>query len=204
MSLNQTDTPRFPCISPAKAFIAAMLAGLFALAAANLSLAKEGDLGPQVGQAAQDFELAALGGGQVKLSERTKTGPVVLVVLRGYPGYQCPACSVQFQELVRKADDFQQAHTQVLFVYPGPSEKLTERAAEFVRGKDYPDHFQILLDPDYKFTTAYGLRWDAKNETAYPATYVIDKQGKIRFATVSKTHGGRAKSGDVVKALPKE
>ena len=35
---------------------------------------------------------------KVKLSALAKDGPVVLVVLRGFPGYQCPACSQQVRD----------------------------------------------------------------------------------------------------------
>jgi thioredoxin-dependent peroxiredoxin len=156
---------------------------------------------PAVGEEAKDFELTALGGSKVKLSRLTDSGPVVLVVLRGYPGYQCPICTKQFAEFLGKAEGFKAAGAKVIFVYPGPSDQLATRASEFVRGKDYPEHFQILLDPDYRFTVAYGSRWDAKGETAYPSTFVINGKRAVTFATVSKAHGGRAKVEDVLKAL---
>ena len=159
---------------------------------------------PAVGDEAKDFELKSLGGETVKLSKQTDAGPVVLVVLRGYPGYQCPLCTRQVGELLGKADDLKKAGAKVLLVYPGPADKLKEHAAEFVKGKDYPDHFQILLDPDYSFTTAYRLRWDAKGETAYPSTFVIDGKRKVKFAKVSTTHGDRSKSDDVLKAIVAE
>ena len=43
---------------------------------------------PAVGEKARDFSLTDLDGKQVTLTGLTKTGPVVLVVLRGWPGYQ--------------------------------------------------------------------------------------------------------------------
>lgn len=156
---------------------------------------------PKVGEKAKDFELAALGGDKVKLSKLVESGPVVLVVLRGYPGYQCPLCTLQFGEFIGKAERFKKEGVQVVFVYPGPSENLEQRAGEFVKGKNYPAHFSILLDPDFAFTTAYGLRWNAKNETAYPSTFVIDGERKVLFAKVSRTHGDRSKADDVLKAL---
>jgi thioredoxin-dependent peroxiredoxin len=156
---------------------------------------------PKIGGEARDFELPVLGGEKVKLSKLTESGPVVLVVLRGNPGYQCPLCTKQFGEFLGKADEFKKAGAQVVFVYPGPADKLKEKAGEFVKGKDYPAHFTLLLDPDYTFTTAYGLRWDAKNETAYPSTFVIDGKRKVTFAKVSTTHGDRSKVGDVLAAL---
>lgn len=172
---------------------------LFTTVAVGVAAAAEKP--PAVGQEAQDFELAALGGEKTKLSKLTEAGPVVLVVLRGYPGYQCPLCTRQAGEFLAKADLFKKAGATVVLVYPGPADGLKERAGEFVKGKDYPDHFRILLDPDYTFTAAYGLRWDAKNETAYPSTFVVDGGRKVTFAKVSKEHGDRAKVADVLKAL---
>ncbi|QDU19411.1 peroxiredoxin family protein [Urbifossiella limnaea] len=159
------------------------------------------DPGPQVGQQAKEFDLEELGGGRAKLSDLTKGGPVVLVVLRGYPGYQCPICSRQFGEFLGKADDFKKAGATVAFVYPGPGAGLKQKAGEFVKGRDYPAHFRVLLDPDYTFTNAYGLRWDAKNETAYPSTFALGTDRKVTFARVSTTHGGRLSAADALKAL---
>ena len=172
-----------------------------AVPSADQPAPKAAAVGPKVDDEAKDFELASIGGEKVKLSKVTEGGPVVLVVLRGYPGYQCPICTKQFAEFRGKADEFKKAGAQVLFVYPGPPDGLKDRASEFVNGKDSPAHFTILLDPDYTFTTAYGLRWDAKNETAYPSTFVIDSKRKVTFARVSTTHSDRAKADDVLKAL---
>ena len=171
------------------------------LAALGLSAASAADPGPKVGAEAKDFELPVLGGKTAKLSDLVKDGPVVLVVLRGNPGYQCPICSTQFAGFRKQADGFKAAGAKVVFVYPGPSDMLKDKAAEFVKGKDYPGHFVFLLDPDYAFTTAYGLRWDAKNETAYPSTFVIAKDRKVTFAKVSTTHGGRVSAADALKAV---
>ncbi|QDU93470.1 peroxiredoxin family protein [Lignipirellula cremea] len=159
---------------------------------------------PLAGEAAPDFELAAHAGsqeGQVKLSESLKKGPVVLLVLRGYPGYQCPLCTRQVGSFLAKADRFRQLGATVLFVYPGPSGQLDQRAGEFLKGIELPAPFTLLLDPDYQFTNAYGLRWNAPRETAYPATFVIAADGKVSYALVSKTHGGRSDVDAVLKAL---
>jgi peroxiredoxin len=181
--------------------VCAVAALAVALATGRIPAAPPSEIGPKVGDEAKDFELLALGGEKVKLSKLTESGPVVLVVLRGYPGYQCPICTKQFAEFRGKADELKTTGAHVVFVYPGPADKLKEHAGEFVKGKDYPAHFHFLLDPDYAFTTAYGLRWDAKNETAYPSTFVIDGKRKVTFAKVSTTHGDRAKVGDLLTKL---
>ena len=48
---------------------------------------------PTVGDKAPDFALSTVEGKSVRLSEVISKGPVVLLVLRGYPGYQCPFCN---------------------------------------------------------------------------------------------------------------
>ena len=158
---------------------------------------------PAVGDDARDFELKELGKDSVKLSKFTADGPVVLVVLRGYPGYQCPYCTRQVADFVAKSDDFKKAGVQVVFIYPGPSDDLDKHAGDFVKSKPIPEPFHLLVDPDYIFTNAYGLRWDAKKETAYPSTFIIDSKSKITFAKISKTHADRTKAAEVIKLLPR-
>ena len=157
---------------------------------------------PKVGEKARDFSLMATDGGSVRLSEETTQGPVVLVVLRGWPGYQCPFCTRQFGEFVSKASDITaKGAAKVLFVYPGPAEGLKEHAQALTANRELPRSFRILIDPDYTFTNAYGLRWNAPQETAYPSTFVIDASGTVRFAQTSREHGGRVPVADVLKAL---
>src|SRR5262249_40549419 len=129
-----------------------------------------------------------------------QSGPIVLVMLRGWPGYQCPFCVRQFGEFRGHASDLEAAGARVLWVYPGPTD-VRAHAEEFVKGKDVPASFRLLLDPASRFTNASRLRWDARGETAYPATFVLDRSGTIRFASVSTSHGGRAPVADVLKAL---
>ena len=156
---------------------------------------------PKVGDKASDFTLAALDGSQVKLSTELAHGPVVLVMLRGWPGYQCPFCTRQFGDFLGHAKDLEATGARVIFVYPGPADQVKQRATEFTANKDMPSNFRFLVDPDYVFTLAYGLRWDAPKETSYPSTFVIDKTATVRFAQISKAHDGRAAATDVMKAL---
>lgn len=158
---------------------------------------------PVVGEKAPDFTLVSTRGGEVRLSEWTGKSRVVLVVLRGYPGYQCPYCNLQVQDFLKRAEDFARAGVHVILVYPGPGEKLNERAKEFLVNKELPGHFDLVLDPDYSFTNLYGLRWDAPKETAYPATFLLDKAGKVLYSKVSKSHGGRASAAELLDVLAK-
>jgi peroxiredoxin len=178
----------------ATAFVAAMMASAFGAA--------EERKRPEVGMKAADFELADVAGSKHQLSTELQKGPVVLMVLRGYPGYQCPVCNRQVGQFLEVADKLKAKGATVLMIYPGPSKELQKRASEFISGKSLPDRFHLLIDPDYSFTDAYDLRWDARNETAYPSTFVLGKDGKVLYAKISMTHGDRAEAGDVLKALP--
>ena len=161
---------------------------------------------PEVGDSVEDFELPVVvkpteEARSLKLSEQWEKGPTVLVVLRGYPGYQCPLCARQVVDLTGKAKQIAKRGAQVLLVYPGPKEGLMEKATEFLENAELPKPFEMLIDPDYQVTTAYGLRWDEANETAYPSTFVLDEKGKVVFAKVSRSHGDRTSAEELLKAL---
>lgn len=157
---------------------------------------------PAVGQVSPVFALDELQSGKsISLEAELKEGPVVLVVLRGYPGYQCPICSRQVGGLIQSEAAIAQAGARVILVYPGARDQLATRAKEFFQKHQLPENFQVVTDPDYKFTNLYHLRWDAPRETAYPSTFVVGKDGKVVFAQVSRTHGNRAEPQAVLKAL---
>src|ERR1700722_13711706 len=66
---------------------------------------------PAIGEKAPDFKLSTPEGKTVQLSEVEAKGPVVLVVLRCYPGYQCPYCNRQVQDFIQKSQGFAEAGT---------------------------------------------------------------------------------------------
>ncbi|HEY1111674.1 MAG TPA: peroxiredoxin family protein [Opitutaceae bacterium] len=156
---------------------------------------------PGAGDTAPAFALRTLEGKTVELATLAGETRVVLVVLRGFPGYQCPLCTKQVGEFAARAKDFAAKGARVVMVYPGPADQLQRRAGEFLKDKAWPADFVFLLDPDYTFTNAYELRWEAKNETAYPSTFVIGRDGKVQWAKVSKTHGGRSTAAEVLAKL---
>jgi thioredoxin-dependent peroxiredoxin len=159
---------------------------------------------PAVGQTAPEFALRNVQGAAMKLSDALAKGPVVLVVLRGFPGYQCPFCNRQAQDFIRNAKAFADAGYRVMMVYPGAAENLEAHAKEFAQGKNFPESMDLLIDPGYQFTQLYDLRWNAPNETAYPSTFILNRQGVIVFAKTSKEHGGRTTAEEILHALPKD
>jgi peroxiredoxin len=158
---------------------------------------------PAVGDKAPDFQLSTLEGKPVSLSELIPLGPVVLVVLRGYPGYQCPYCNRQVQDFILKSPALAAVGARVVMVYPGPPQDLGSRGKEFLIGKSLPENFVMLLDPGYKFTNQYGLRWDEPNETAYPSAFVLDRHGVVVFSKSAREHGARTTAAEILDVLPK-
>lgn len=158
-------------------------------------------MAPKEGGKAPDFTLTAIDGMATRLSSEEARGPIVLVVLRGWPGYQCPFCTRQFGEYLARANDLEATGAKVLFVYPGPADGLKDHAVEFTKSSPLPSSYRVLLDPDYTFTNAYGLRWNAAGETAYPSTFVIGKDGVVAFSRTSHKHDDRVPVADVLTAL---
>ncbi len=157
---------------------------------------------PSVGAKAPDFSLKTPLGQPVQLSGLEAKGNVVLVVLRGYPGYQCPYCQKQVHDFVDHASAFADKKTDVLLVYPGPPADLDQHAKEFLASQaNLPANVQLVNDPDYTVTNQYGLRWDAPRETAYPSTFILEHQGTVTFEKVSRGHGDRTSADDILAKL---
>lgn len=154
---------------------------------------------PAKGAKAPDFTLATPTGSSVRLEQETAKGTTVLVLLRGFPGYQCPYCEKQVHDFVEHSADFAARKVNVLLVYPGPPAELDQRAKEFLaKQAELPANIKLVTDPDYKMTNLYGLRWNAPHETAYPSTFILDKNGKILFEKISHSHGDRTSAQDIL------
>ncbi len=164
---------------------------------------KEAPHPPKVDEEAPEFVLKNLKDEPISLRKLTEKGAVVLLVLRGWPGYQCPICTRQVGEFLTKKAEFEKAGAQVVMIYPGPADLLAEHAKEFQGDKSFPANYHYVIDPDYKFTNAWGLRWEADRETAYPSTFLVSKDNKVKFGLTSTSHGGRESADNVLKELAK-
>ncbi len=159
---------------------------------------------PATGEIAKDFTLKTVNNEPVNLKELLKKQPVILLVLRGWPGYQCPICTKQVGGFVASSDEFAKRKVSVLMVYPGPSQELINHANEFKEDFSFPTDFYFTIDPDYSMVNLYGLRWEADRETAYPSTFIIRQDGKIVYSKISHTHGGRSTVEELLEFLDKQ
>ena len=157
---------------------------------------------PAKGQPAPDFTLSTINGTTVQLSAETSKGITVLVILRGYPGYQCPFCQKQAHDFIAHAPEFAKKKTTVVLVYPGPPGELDRHAKEFLSKQAVlPPNITLVTDPDYKVTNLYGVRWDAPEETAYPSTFLLDQNRIVLFEKISRSHGDRTTASEVLAQI---
>jgi len=176
-----------------------ILALICALSVGALAFAET----PAVGAKAPDFTLSTPTGRTVQMSRVQRGHDLVLVILRGFPGYQCPYCVRQVHDFIDHASDFRAKNARILLVYPGPPGDLDQHAKEFLaKQTELPSNVVLVTDPDYAVTNQYGLRWDAPHETAYPSTFILNKKGIIVFEKISHTHGDRLSAQDALEHLP--
>ncbi len=135
----------------------ALFCGLFLVGCASAQT-------PAVGAKAPNFTLSTPSGKPIQMSKDRHGQSLVLIVLRGYPGYQCPYCVKQVHDFVEHAPAFAAKNARVLLVYPGPLADLDLHAREFLEKQaDLPANVTLVTDPDYKVTNQYGLRWEARS-----------------------------------------
>jgi len=157
---------------------------------------------PGVGQRAPEFTLSTLNGNPLSLGSLTSQGRVVVIFLRGYPGYQCPFSQQQFLNYQETAAQFAALGAQVVFIYPGAGGKsLADSAAQMVGDQPLPANVHVVLDPDYVFSTKYGLRWEAPNQTVYPSTFLVAQSGMVMFAHTGRTSSDLTPPADALAVL---
>src|SRR5260370_7241955 len=120
------------------------------------------------------FTLDTPTGNSVSLAKERAKGMTVLVLLRGFPGYQCPYCVKQVHDFVEHSADFAGKKVNVLLVYPGPPADLDQHAKEFLaKQSDLPPNIKLLIEPHYEMTNFYRLLCAAPPETPYPSTFIL-------------------------------
>lgn len=98
-------------------------------------------------------------------------------------------------------DEFEKAGAEVLFVAAEKREGLFKPAKYLEKN---PVAFPFLLDEDRGVTKAYGvyhrLGTDAFN-IARPATFVVGRDGSIRYLYVGKNQHDRAPMESILEAV---
>ncbi|MCZ7646572.1 MAG: redoxin domain-containing protein [Planctomycetota bacterium] len=128
---------------------------------------------------------------------------IVLVFMKGYySGGVCIYCTQQTTELAKSVEKFHAAGAEVFVVFPGP-ERYIQTFVDSVKNFQKLDDprfrlpFQVLLDADVAAAKLLGISGDL----AHPTTYLIDRQGVVRYQKVGRTIHDRPKVEEMLKEL---
>jgi peroxiredoxin len=153
--------------------------------------------------------------GQPVLLDQFRGKNVVLVMTRGYLGSVVPGkkgkfveadiclyCASQTSSLVNNYAAFQERGSEVLVVFPvaAPADNEKLKLFRIVVGKQGArgePPFPLLLDVELKAVDRLGIR----DNLAKPATYILDKQGQLRFAYVGSTLADRPSPTAILSQL---
>jgi peroxiredoxin len=146
----------------------------------------------QSGDAAIDFTLPDVATGTTRALSSWRGGPVVLLF---YRGPWCGVCHQHLGQVRKRYPEIREKGGEVVAVYPGKPEHLRPYYLE----RKIP--FPILADEKSTAIDAYGVRntWALFHRgIPNPATYVIDRDGVVRFADVRRQHFFRVPVGTLV------
>ncbi|MDI3418746.1 peroxiredoxin-like family protein [Streptomyces luteolus] len=167
-----------------------------------------------VGAPAPRFSLSSATGQVVSLEDLLADGPVVLTF---YRGAWCPYCNIALRSLQQHHDAITARGARLVAVSPQiPDESLTLTEKHTLA-------FDVLSDIGSDTAKQYGLAFDLPDDLAavygklgfdlqrvngghprtlpLPATYVIARDGAIRWAFVNSDYTIRAEPADILAAL---
>jgi peroxiredoxin len=171
--------------------------------------------GLHVGDTAPDFSIPDAHGTQVVLSELLAKGPVVVTF---YRGEWCPFCNLQLRALQQVLAEIEATGATLVAISPqAPDHGLT-----LIEKNELA--FPVLSDLDQSVSQSYKVRFDVTGELEdlhvnvfqndpatqnadgrrslpVPSTFVIDRAGVVRFASVNADWRVRTEPADVIAAL---
>ncbi len=167
-----------------------------------------------VGETAPAFKAKDAAGHSVELKQLLKKGPVVLYF---YRGQWCPYCSKELSQLEDSLQVLTGKGAQVVVVTPETQENIDKTVAKTKAA------FPIVHDDNLTIMKAYKTAFTVDDATAtkyqgfgidlkkangldtavlpVPATYVIGRDGKIKFAFFNPDYRHRASVRQVAAAL---
>jgi peroxiredoxin len=168
----------------------------------------------QAGDRAPDLTLPDALHQPVRLSALWERGPLVLVFYRG--GW-CPYCNLELRAWQQQLGELQRMGAQLVAVSPQTPDNSLSTAEKNALA------FPVLSDSALQAATGFGVAFEmppelvelysrAGNDLAVlngngrwvlpvPATYVVDRDGRITFAHVEADYRQRAEPRDVLAAV---
>jgi peroxiredoxin len=184
------------------------VSGLKALGLATQSLG--------VGAQAPSFELPDHNGNAVSSAGLLTKGPLVLLFVRGR---WCPFCVAQMEAMSRIAGEIASAGASLIAVSP-----QTQKQAFFMHDQ-HKLAFPLLVDAHNQLARQFGLVYrvpdeqqalysrtfvnlpfvngDSSWELPIPATFVVDRDGSILFASANEDYTERPEPLEILAAITK-
>ena len=183
-------------------------------AAAHLKAAGLASRVPKTGDVSPSFELPDHNGKLVSSASLLSRGRVVLSFIRGR---WCPFCVAQMEAMSRIAPQIEAAGAFLLAVSP-----QTEKQAFFMHNQ-HKLAFPLLVDSHNRIAREFGLVYrvpeeqqalysrtfvnlpfangDPSWELPVPATFVIDRDHTILFASANEDYTDRPEPADILSAV---
>ena len=160
-----------------------------------------GDAAPTselIGRRLEQTRFLAGDGDVLDLKDYEGRKRVVLVILRGFAGQVCLACTSQTYAVARAIDQFRQRNAEVVVVYPGAAETLPA-FIEAVRNlkAGFVPPFPVVLDVDLAAVRLFKI----EGTLAKPTTIILDESGVVRYAYVGKKPTDRPSAADLLGVL---
>jgi len=178
---------------------------------------QQGEDAIKVGQQAPNFELPDPTGKAVGLDSLLKNGPLVVTF---YRGNWCPYCNLQLRALQARLSEIHALGASLVAISPQvPDDSMT-------KDEIYAMDFTVLSDQDAKVAADYGVAWEVPdflldhmrvdrqldletinngngNILPIPATFVLGRDGIVKWSYVDVDYRTRSEPDDIIEALKK-
>jgi len=172
--------------------------------------------GLNVGDTVKDFSASDINNKSYTLSNSLLKRPVVLIFIRGQ---WCPFCNKHLSKLQDNLHLIYKKGASVVVVTPEKSEfiakSIEKTGAEFsiLYDEDYKisDAFDVTFKPDgisrFMYNTILGANLkvshsDDSERLPIPATFIIDRNGKIVWRHFDPDYKKRSQINDILNNIP--
>ncbi|WP_417350799.1 peroxiredoxin-like family protein [Flavobacterium alkalisoli] len=168
-----------------------------------------GDMAPQINMTTADKK-------NIALQDLYKDQPVVVLF---YRAYWCPVCVRHLDEFAQKAKEIEAKGAKLVIITPETYDNVAktkeETKTDFMTISDVDGSIMKAFDVDFKVTDSYQemikeklnasvAETNATGEAVLPvpATFIIDKGGKIVYKHFNPNYKERATVEEIVANLP--
>lgn len=150
-----------------------------------------------------DLRFTDKDGNQVQLADVMTSDYLVLVITRGWYNGVCFYCASQTSRWARRYDELDPYNAQLVVIFPTESEEDASKLGQLnkrIKGGEIPNEdipYPLLLDINLTGVDQLGIR----AELAKPSTYIIDRDGRVRFAYVGESIADRPTVDSVLRQL---